>query len=139
MGKFVKGLLFGALTGAAGGLLLAPKSGDETRQQIKDQLDDVKDQIDDVTESTMEVNESLKQFKGALETTLATAQEVLPAFSAGLEKDLRKFQFQAEPRIAQINEQLEVLQSHLPEMSSAAEEEPEADPAVTLERHFPKQ
>ena len=33
--KFVKGMLFGLIAGVAAGILLAPKSGKETRQDIK--------------------------------------------------------------------------------------------------------
>lgn len=35
-GSFLKGLLFGAAAGAIAGVLLAPKSGKETREDIKD-------------------------------------------------------------------------------------------------------
>ena len=34
-GDFFKGLIFGAVVGAAAGILLAPKSGEETREDIK--------------------------------------------------------------------------------------------------------
>lgn len=106
--NFAKGLLFGAVAGAAGGLLLAPRSGQETRKKLKND-------INEMTDLTLDVNDSLTEFKSALETTIITAKELLPPFQEGVEKDLRNFQFQMEPRLQQINEQLEVLESHLPD------------------------
>lgn len=58
-GKFFLAGLFGALAGAVGGLLLAPKSGKETRKEIanlaadialkvKTKADDTRDQVKDV-------------------------------------------------------------------------------------------
>lgn len=105
--NFGKGILFGALAGAAGGLLFAPNSGNETRRKVRDTLDEM-------TDLTLEVNDSLNNFKDALATTVATAEEIIPAFQAGLEKDLRQFEFQAEPRIAQIMDQIEKIQKNFP-------------------------
>jgi gas vesicle protein len=38
--KFVKGALFGALTGGVLALLFAPKSGEDLRQELKDKADE---------------------------------------------------------------------------------------------------
>jgi gas vesicle protein len=40
--EFVAGFLLGAVAGAAIGLVFAPQSGEETRQQIKDQTIELK-------------------------------------------------------------------------------------------------
>lgn len=104
--KFVKGLLFGAVAGTAGGLLLAPRRGSETRDKIKSELTEM-------TELTLEVNDSLQHLKTALITTKTTAQTLLPEFQTGLKKDLQNFQFQAQPRLDQINEQIDILNEHL--------------------------
>ncbi|MHC5247336.1 YtxH domain-containing protein [Enterococcus sp. LJL90] len=111
--NFAKGLLFGAAAGAVGGLLLAPNSGNETRRKVRDSLDEM-------TDLTMEVNDSLNNFKDALATTIATAEEIIPAVQSGIEKDVRQFQFQAEPRVAQIMEQLEKIQKGMPQDSASS-------------------
>lgn len=41
-GKFALGALFGAAAGAVAALLTAPKSGKETRQDLKKKADDMK-------------------------------------------------------------------------------------------------
>ena len=43
--NLIEGLAVGAVAGAIAGLLLAPKSGEEMRNDIKEDLMDIKDQI----------------------------------------------------------------------------------------------
>ena len=38
--NFFKGLLFGAAAGTVGGLLFAPRSGNETRKKLIEELED---------------------------------------------------------------------------------------------------
>lgn len=106
--NFLKGLAFGAVTGAAAGLLFAPRSGNETRTKLIEELDEA-------TELTNELNNSLNHFKLALSETKQTAKTVIPVFQESLEKDIENFKFQAEPRVQQIQEQVEKLSSHFPE------------------------
>ncbi len=47
-GSFLKGLLFGALVGATAGILFAPKSGKETREDIKKAAEEFKKQAGDL-------------------------------------------------------------------------------------------
>ncbi|MDH6365565.1 gas vesicle protein [Enterococcus sp. PF1-24] len=105
--NFSKGLLFGALVGGTSGLLLAPRSGKDTRHKMKNELEEM-------TELTLEINDGINHLKDAVVATVATTQTVLPSFSEDLQKTLRSYQFQAEPRLAQINEQVATLKSHLP-------------------------
>ena len=42
----------GAVIGAVAGILLAPKSGEETRKEIKDYASKVKDEVADVAQRT---------------------------------------------------------------------------------------
>ena len=102
--NFFKGLLFGAAAGTVGGLLFAPRSGNETRKKLIEELEEA-------TTLTNDLNNSLDHFKSALIETKETAESVIPAFK----KDIEDFKFQAEPRIAQINEQVEKLTADLPE------------------------
>ncbi|AUB53764.1 YtxH domain-containing protein [Enterococcus mundtii] len=106
--NFLKGLVFGAVTGAAAGLLFAPRSGNETREKLIAELDEA-------TELTNELNNSLNNFKHALSETKKTAETIIPPFQESIEKDLENFKFQAEPRVTQIQEQVEKLSAHLPE------------------------
>ncbi|HFL7515117.1 TPA: YtxH domain-containing protein [Enterococcus faecium] len=106
--NFFKGLLFGAAAGTVGGLLLAPRSGNETRKKLIEELEEA-------TTLTNDLNNSLNHFKSALIETKETAESVIPAFQEAIKKDIEDFKFQAEPRITQINEQVEKLKADLPE------------------------
>ncbi|GCF95056.1 hypothetical protein NRIC_29470 [Enterococcus florum] len=105
---FFKGLLFGAGVGAAAGLLFAPRKGEDTRELI---VNDVRD----IVELTDDLNDSLGDFRDSLADLKTTFDTVVPVFKSGIENDIEDFRFQAEPRIQQIQEQLEVIQQNLPE------------------------
>jgi gas vesicle protein len=47
-GKFAAGTIFGALIGLAAGILTAPKSGKETRADLKMKAEDMKNKATDV-------------------------------------------------------------------------------------------
>jgi len=51
---FVTGLFVGAVIGACAALLCAPKSGEQTRQDLKDMADQQKDNLKDQWERTKE-------------------------------------------------------------------------------------
>lgn len=44
-GSFVAGFIVGAIVGAILGLFLAPRPGEETRQLVKEKLEDVKERV----------------------------------------------------------------------------------------------
>lgn len=100
--NFLKGLLFGAAVGGTSGLLLAPKSGKETR-------DSFTNGIEELTEATHTVTEDLADFRDSLVQLKETANTLLPAFQADIKQDLQDFQFQAEPRLKQIQAQTEKI------------------------------
>lgn len=110
MGKFSKGILFGAVVGAASGLLFAPRSGKATRQKFVDELDDWSNLKEDFTDK-------LDQFKESAQALQVAADTYLEPFIDGLNRDVENFKFQAEPRLDQIQEQVEKIQSELPDMS----------------------
>jgi len=65
-GSFFKGLIAGALGGAIAGILLAPKSGEETREDIKKLAVDIKDKAVDTYEKARgEVEKKIEQVKKA--------------------------------------------------------------------------
>ncbi len=106
MSNFVKGLFFGATVGGIGGLLMAPRSGKETQKMVEDY-------IDDTTDATKEFNQSLQNFRQAVAQTQQTVEETIPFVVKSLQKDIEAFKFQAEPRIARINEQVADMQNHI--------------------------
>lgn len=68
MGKFLRGTVFGAAVGAVAALLLAPKKGDEFREELGDKVQDIKATALDYVELTSIKGEELKQ--QALESEL---------------------------------------------------------------------
>ncbi len=102
MKGFLKGLLFGSLVGGTAGLFFAPRSGNETRKKLKKE-------IDEAAELNEALDESLKNFQESLTAVKQTAEELLVPFLDETDKAVRDFQFQAEPRIKQIEQQIEKL------------------------------
>jgi gas vesicle protein len=109
MSKFTKGLLFGALAGGIGGLLFAPKSGKATRQQFLDE-------VEEWTDLKGDFSAKLDRFKESAEILRETADLYVEPFIEGINQDIQNFNFQAEPRMNQIQEQIEKIQSELPDV-----------------------
>ncbi|MGM0165937.1 hypothetical protein IGI39_000891 [Enterococcus sp. AZ135] len=105
---FFKGILFGAGLGTLGGLLLAPRKGEETREKLITNTREI-------VELTDELNDNLTAFRESLVTLKGTFDTLVPAFKTGVEKDVEEFRFQAEPRIQQIQAQLEKINQALPQ------------------------
>ena len=62
--SFMKGLLFGTVAGVVAGVLLAPKSGEETREDIKKLAVDLKDKATDLyAQATRELEKKIAQVK----------------------------------------------------------------------------
>lgn len=78
--NFLAGLGVGALVGAVAALLLAPKSGSETRQDIKSAAEDLKEKADKAMHELSESSEELVQkSKDILEQTKAKVQQAIDA------------------------------------------------------------
>lgn len=116
MKGFIKGLLFGSVVGGIGGLFIAPRSGKETQQKIIDEIDDWKYLHDDF-------NEKLATFKTNLADFQETVETMIPPFAEGINKDIANFNFQAEPRLEKIQEQLTKIQNELPELDQKEEQQ----------------
>jgi len=71
--KGITYLLFGAVAGAIGGLLLAPKKGTETRKQVNKWL---KEQKDLGTEKFNEIRDSLPEHKEKLVKVIEDGKQV---------------------------------------------------------------
>lgn len=63
---FFKGLVFGVALGATAGILLAPKSGAETREDLKKLAEDLGDKATDLyKDARKEVNKKIAELKKA--------------------------------------------------------------------------
>ncbi|MBM7712514.1 YtxH domain-containing protein [Enterococcus xiangfangensis] len=105
---FFKGILFGAGLGTLGGLLLAPRKGEETREKL---ITNTRELV----VLTDELNDNLTAFRESATNLKNTFDTLAPAFKSGVEKDLEEFRFQADPRIQQIQAQLEKINQALPQ------------------------
>lgn len=106
LGKFIKGLAFGSVVGGTLGLLFAPRSGNETCRKLIDE-------VDEATDLTYDLNDSLKEFQDSLATLKDTAAQVIPTFKEETQKSVETYKFKTEPRLAEINRQLEKLNQDL--------------------------
>lgn len=97
-GNTIIALLTGATIGAGLGLLYAPKSGKETRKQLKDDASDLKKNLGDQYESVSNhlsdfTEETKKKIEAQINSTLKSANSKTDEVIANLEselKDLRK-------------------------------------------------
>ena len=104
--RFMKGLLFGSVIGAAGGLLFAPKKGQETQAELKQVFDEGLANVQMVQQDVQTVQANLLQ-------TQQLAQDILPTFQKELAQEFEDFKFQANPRVTRIREQVQTLKQHL--------------------------
>lgn len=85
--NFLAGLGVGALIGAAAALMMAPKSGNETREDMKTLSDDF---VAKASKATKELTESsqelLKKGKELLDATTAKVHEAVDAGKQAIEK-----------------------------------------------------
>lgn len=76
-GKFVLGAVFGAIAGAVTGLLMAPKSGKETREDLKNKskeiIADSKVAVEDVKERTADAAKVIKSEASTLKKRVDNA------------------------------------------------------------------
>ncbi|HIY58165.1 MAG TPA: YtxH domain-containing protein [Candidatus Tetragenococcus pullicola] len=111
IGNFIKGLLFGATVGGAGGFLLAPQSGKETQKKASVYLNEL-------TDATLEVNESITDLRQAVSQTQTAIEDTIPFVKTSIQKDIDAFKFQAEPRMQRVNEQIDQLKKDAEEFST---------------------
>lgn len=86
--NFLAGMGVGALVGAVTALLLAPKSGKETRDDIKVAADDLKKKAEKAMHELSESGDDLvKKSKEILETTKVKVQQAIDAGKQAVAKD----------------------------------------------------
>lgn len=97
--NFLAGMGLGALIGAATALLLAPKSGRETREDLKHAADEVRAKADKVIHDLSESSDELvKKSKELLETTKGKVQQAIDAGKQAMARKREEMQGEsAEP------------------------------------------
>lgn len=108
--QLVKGLLVGTIVGGGAALLLAPRSGKETRGKITEEIDhtlklitDFKSNLDDVQVKSAHLEES--------------TNELLPEFIEETEKAFRNFEFKSKHRIEDIKKQFKKITDEINDFS----------------------
>ena len=72
------GIGLGAIIGAAAGLLFAPKTGTETREEIKKAADDLKSRAEEVVgELSTSADELVQKTRGLIDSTKSKVQEAI--------------------------------------------------------------
>ena len=95
-GTFIGGVLLGAAVGTITGLLMAPRTGKETRQFLKKSADALPELAEDLSTSVQIQADRLSE--SALRNWDGTLERLRDAISAGVEAS------QKESQILQVNE-----------------------------------
>jgi gas vesicle protein len=86
LGSFVAGIAIGGLIGAAIGLLLAPASGEETREQVGDFVDERRAAFDEaVNEGRAAAEKARAEMLGAYDAEASSEGEAAPQGGAASE------------------------------------------------------
>lgn len=112
--KFVKGLLVGGAIGGTAALLLAPRSGKETRDNIQQEIDDTIQMFLNVKDSSEAVVFNAQHLKDLTET-------MIPEFTEDIEKSIERFQFKSKYRIEDIKQQLAKIQNEMDNFKNSIE------------------
>lgn len=113
--KLIKGLLFGSLIGGSTALLLAPRSGKETKELITKEVDETVKLITDVKNSATDVQTNIAH----LETL---TNELVPDFIDGTQKSLDRFEFRSKHRIDDIKNQIEKINTEMENLTNELNE-----------------
>lgn len=97
--NFLAGLGLGALVGAAAALLLAPKPGTETRQDLADAADELKVKANKVVQDISHSSDEL--VKKSKELIQVTKDKVQSAVEAGKQAVAKKVEEEAEEEMGE--------------------------------------
>ncbi|AGY58537.1 YtxH domain-containing protein [Gloeobacter kilaueensis] len=87
-GAFVGGLLLGTAVGSVLGLLLAPRSGEQTRQLLKRSLDALPGTAGEVSENAQErIDKLVESARQSLDETIARLNEAIETSRASAPND----------------------------------------------------
>lgn len=106
MRKFGQGLLWGALFGGIAGLMNAPRSGQETRQALKEYLDQTTADVNDVRYKVDNLTHAIQRLSQEGLGNLKEAQDEI-------KYAVTQFSRETEPRIQRIQDRVENLQTEI--------------------------
>lgn len=106
MAGFGSGLFWGAVFGGIAGLMNAPASGRETRQNLKDF-------VDQTTEDVNDVRFKVDNLKMAIERLTKEGLSSAQTASEDIQLSLKHFQEETQPRMRRIKDRAERLQQSI--------------------------
>lgn len=106
MSNFKSGLLWGVFFGGIAGLMNAPRSGKETRQQIKAVIDQTTDDVNDVRFKVDNLRVAIQRLQ---QESLRSSKII----SEELQTTLRHFNEETQPRIRRVQESAATLADNL--------------------------
>lgn len=124
MAGFKSGLFWGALFGGIAGLMNAPRSGRETREEIKTFIDTTREDVDDVRYKVDNLSVSIQRLAGEGLDSIKEATE-------DIQTSLKHFEEENQPRINRIQDRSQQLQGTVEEQSRIIEEQVRKLGAVT--------
>jgi gas vesicle protein len=121
-GYFIGGLFVGAMIGATAALLLAPASGEETRDKLRENIQGT---FNDVHDQALEYTESLK---GQIQDAADTLTDRVNQYKAQIEDKIEEIQDDVSASIDELNDELEAIKAEDDETAEAKTEE-DGEPA----------
>lgn len=113
--KFAKGLLIGGLIGGSAALLLAPRSGKETRKKLQDEIDDTLQLLKEIKTSSDDIQSGAAHLQELTET-------MIPEFIEGTQKSLDRFDFKTKFRLEDMKKQIAKIETEIIDFSNSLKE-----------------
>lgn len=106
MAKFKSGLLWGAFFGGLAGLMNAPRPGAETRELLKDKIDQTTEDVNDVRFKVDNLKIAVQRLA---EEGISGTKEVVDE----LQTTLKHFEEETQPRMRRIQDKTDTLMKNV--------------------------
>lgn len=110
MAGFKSGLFWGAVFGGLAGLMNAPKSGRETREDLKNFIDNTTDDVNDVRYKVDNLRVAVQRLS---QEGLGSVQQA----TEEIQTSLKHFEEETTPRIKRIQDKAETLTRNIEEQT----------------------
>ena len=85
VGDFLGGVVVGVIAGAVVGVLMAPQSGDETREMVRKQADELSEKVKESSRQLLESSRDLlEQGKGQVSGAIQRGREAAESLRKGV-------------------------------------------------------